>query len=57
MSSNPKKPNPGANRQQRRSQERNPYPAKSAKPTWLRVLILVVLAVLIIGFFLLPLLR
>ncbi len=57
MSPKPKKPNPGSNRQQRRAQERNPYPRKSEKPTWLRVLIIAVLAIMILGFFILPLLH
>ena len=52
-----KAPNSGANRQQRREQIRNPRPQKSSKPTWLRILIVALIAVLIIGFFLAPLLR
>ena len=52
-----KAPNPGANRQQRREHERSHRTASSAKPTWLRVLIITVLAIMMIGFVVLPLLK
>ena len=51
-----KRPNSGANRQQRRAQERGSYPQKSAKPAWLHILIIAVLAIMLLGFMLLPLL-
>ena len=54
---NSKAPNPGANRQQRREHAHSKRSSASAKPTWLRVLIIAVLAIMMIGFVLLPLLR
>ncbi|MCQ2408646.1 MAG: hypothetical protein MJ065_09020 [Oscillospiraceae bacterium] len=53
--SSTKKPN-GANRQQRRAEERAPQRKSSGKPMWLRVLIIVIMAVMVLGFFLVPLL-
>ena len=46
----------GANRQQRRAEERAPQRKTSGKPMWLRVLIIVIMAVMVLGFFLVPLL-
>lgn len=47
----------GTNRAQRRADARQPKKQGSDKPTWIRILILVMLSVLFIGFFLSPLLR
>lgn len=49
-------PNTGANRQQKRDQIRNPHGHRSSKPTWLRVLIIVVLIAILCGFVLVPVL-
>ena len=57
MSSKNKKPNPGANRRQRREQAHNPYGTKPSRPTWLRILIIAVLAIMLLGFVVLPLLH
>ena len=46
----------GANRQQRRAEERAPQKKSSGKPMWLRILIIVIMAVMVLGFFLVPLL-
>ena len=47
----------GANRQQKRNEARAPQRATSHKPVWLRILILIILGVMFLGFFLLPLVR
>ena len=47
----------GGNRQQRRDNSYTPYKKSAGKPMWLRVLIIVMLGVMLIGFFLVPLLR
>ena len=54
MSQNKKPKNPGANRQQRRNYERNPQQNKSSKPKGLRILALLLLACIVIGFVLVP---
>ncbi len=50
-------PNNGRNRQERREQARRPQQHKSNKPLWLRIVIVAVIAAMILGFFLVPLLR
>lgn len=50
-------PNPGANRQQKRAEAKRPPRHTLSKPMWLRVLIIVIMAVMLIGFFILPLIR
>ncbi len=49
-------PNSGANRQQKREQNRKPHVHRSSKPIWLRVAIIVVLVAILLGFVLVPLL-
>ena len=51
------KPNPGVNRQQKRSEARRPPRQTASKPLWLRILIVAMLFVMLIGFFIVPLLR
>lgn len=53
--SNNKKHN-GANRQQRRAEQRAPQKKTGGKPMWLRFMILAVLVIMVLGFFLIPLL-
>ena len=48
-------PNNGRNRQERRAQTRNPRTSTASKPTWLRILIVAVIAAIFIGFCLAPL--
>ncbi|MBP0966410.1 MAG: hypothetical protein J5722_02140 [Oscillospiraceae bacterium] len=50
-------PNNGRNRQERREQARRPQQHRSDKPLWLRIVIVAVIAAMILGFFLVPLLR
>ncbi len=50
-------PNNGRNREEKRAQAQRTPQKHSSRPTWLRVLILVMLAVMVLGFVLLPLLR
>ena len=45
------------NRKQRREQERRPAKTGSSKPMWLRVAIVAVMLVMLLGFFILPLIR
>ena len=57
MSKQQKKlPNNGRNRQERRTQERNPRTSASNKPLWLRVLIVAIIGAILIGFCIAPLL-
>lgn len=49
--------NAGANRQQKREQAKKPQPQRSSKPLWMRIAIIAVMVIMLIGFFLLPLLR
>jgi hypothetical protein len=51
------KMNNGSNRQQKREEARAPQRVTSHKPLWLRIMILVILAVMFLGFFLFPLMR
>lgn len=51
------KPNSGSNRQQKRAETKRPPRQTAAKPLWLRITIIVMLLVMLLGFFLLPLLR
>lgn len=51
------RPNPGSNRQQKREQAKRPPRQTAAKPLWLRIAIIAMLLVMLLGFFLLPLLR
>ena len=51
------KMNNGSNRQQKRAESRAPQRTTSHKPLWLRILIIVMLVVMVLGFFLFPLLR
>lgn len=50
-------PNAGANRQQRRAEAKRPPRQTSSKPLALRIAIIAVMAVMLLGFFILPLLR
>ena len=50
-------PNNSGNRQQRREQARKPQHHKTNKPLWLRIVIIAIIAAMILGFFLVPLLR
>ena len=53
-----KKPNHGANRQQRRDPvNNNPQRNTSSKPMWLRVMIIAALFVLVCGFVIVPLIK
>lgn len=51
------KPAPGRNRAEKRLNTRHPQSSSSGKPMWIRVVIVVILAVMFLGFFLLPLIR
>lgn len=51
------KTNNGSNRQQKRAESRAPQRTTSHKPLWLRIMILVILGVMFLGFFLFPLMR
>ena len=51
------KTNNGVNRQQKRAESRAPQRTTSHKPLWLRIMILVILGVMFLGFFLFPLMR
>lgn len=51
------KTNNGSNRQQKRAEARAPQRTTAHKPLWLRIMILVILAVMFLGFFLFPLMR
>lgn len=51
------KPHSGANRQQNRAQTKQPQRQTASKPLWLRIAIIVMLIVMLLGFFILPLLR
>lgn len=51
------KPAAGRNRAEKRLNTRKPQGQSSGKPMWIRIGILAILAVMFLGFFLLPLLR
>ncbi len=51
------KPATGRNREEKRLNTRNPRSQSAGKPMWLRIVILAILAVMFLGFFLLPLIR
>lgn len=51
------KPNRGANRQQKRAAAKSPQRPTSAKPLWLRIAIVAIMVVMLLGFFILPLMR
>lgn len=57
--SKPKKqaPNNGRNRQEKRAAARNPQPKRSDKPLWLRIFIIAIMVVMLLGFFIVPLLH
>lgn len=50
-------PNRGANRQQKRAEAKRPQRQTSDKPLWLRIAIVAVMAVILLGFFIMPLIR
>ena len=50
-------PNNGRNRAEKRAAAHNPYPKKSQKPLWLRIVIIAALVVMVLGFFIAPLIR
>lgn len=47
----------GRNREEKRAAARSPQPKKSSKPLGLRIAIIVIMVVMLLGFFILPLLR
>lgn len=49
--------NNGRNREERRAAVHNPQAKKSSKPLALRIAIIVILVVMVLGFFILPLIR
>ena len=50
-------PNNGRNREEKRIQSQRPAQKSTSKPMWLRVMIIAILAVMVLGFIMLPLLR
>ena len=57
MSKPENQPVNGRNRQERRQAVHNPQPHKAEKPLALRIAIIVMLAIMLLGFVLLPLMR
>lgn len=57
MSKQENQPVNGRNRQERRQAVHNPQPHRAEKPLALRIAIIVMLAVMLLGFVLLPLMR
>ena len=54
MSQKKKPKNPGANRQQRRDYEKNPQQNRSSRPKALRILAILLLACIVLGFVVVP---
>lgn len=50
-------PNNGRNRAEKRAAAHNPQPKKSSKPVWLRIMIVAIMVVMLLGFFIFPLMR
>ena len=50
-------PNNGRNRAEKRAAAHNPQPKKSSKPVWLRIMIVAIMVVMLLGFFIVPLMR